>query len=308
MNTLASDLVGLGARWLNELEIRPSTQRAYKFEIHRLARWANGLPCTRLSALPEHFLSEFLDLLAATEQECFARAGLTHPARDSSLLQAKRILSALFEWASASGYVPAAVGYASRRWRIPRGRIVSTASTPPPRQKPRAKTAGFTRARNQLIVALARWAGARPQDISNLRRSDVELRGSVLRVFLPDGKNAPVSTYLPAVAAKAWKDVLKQQPSGEYAISHTATGERLTPSRIARIIAETGSASWNARSLRDEGIRHFQKAGWPDDSIRSQLRRQSLRLSLKAEPEAARLTRVRRLVGPLVKEHENSYA
>lgn len=296
MSTLATRLVDLGARWMGELQLRPSTCRAYEFEVHRLARWATGLPDARLSALPEHFLIEFLDLLAATEQEHFARTGLTRPARDSSLLQAKRILSALFEWASANDLVPAAVGYASRRWRVPEGRIMPPTDASPPRRRNPVKTAGAEQARNEFIFALARWAGARPQDISNLRRQDVQLRGKVLQVRLPDGKNIPADTYLPAVAAKAWKALLKQQCPSEYAISHPAKGMRLTPSKIARIITETDRAYRNARALRNEGIRQLHKEGWPDESIRAQLRRQTLRLGLSVETDAARLTRVRRLV------------
>lgn len=297
VNTLTSSLVDLSARWLADLEIRPSTYRAYEFEAHRLARWASEAPDARLSALPTEFLTEFLDLLAATREEDFARAGLTRPAKDSSLLQAKRILSAWFEWAGASGLVPAAIGYACRRWRVPEGRILQKQKSPAQRQG-RAKAGSRDHIRNEFIVALARWAGARPQDIANLRRSDVRMSGKLLRVRLPNGKGAPVDTFLPPAAAKLWKTLSKRLRSSEFAVTRTGTGERLTPSRITRIVAEIGAESENTRALRMEGIRQFYDSGWPEQTIRAQMRRESVRVGLAAESKSVRLGRVRQLSQP----------
>lgn len=304
-STLAAQLRELAIDWLDSSPRRPTTLRAYRVEVDRLLMWVGTYECGDLPQLTGDFLCRFLTCLASPEKVLYVRTGVRKPLRPSSVTQCRRILSALFLWGAEQGRVPLAVASQARRWsgsrHISQGSGRTMARRAAFTQGAPAATLSESALRREFVCGLAYWCGARPADISTLRRADISISDKLLEVALPDGSGHQVRSYGPPAMAACWRELKRASEDSAFAVLRLGSDHPLSASSITRILAQTTRASGptNSRDLRYAGTRNLRDAGWTETEIRRQYRRVALSIDEPTPTMAAMRRRVRALEGSI---------
>ena len=278
LSPLRSQLEELAQDWLASSSRRPATQRAYWVEVRRLQAWTGTCPETALSRLPADFLCRFLGSLSSQDPTHYLALGIRKPLQPSSVLQSKRILSALFLWGAEQGRAPLTTVLQARRWEPDETvRARRRPAKPAHSRKSRKVSAeGVAALRREFVQGLAFWMGARPMDICALRRASLHLRDEILEVELPDGVGRPMRSFGPPALARCWQQLKQATPHSAFAILHLEDDRPVTPSTVARVLMHAPDRPMSARDLRCAGIRHLRRAGWSEAEIRRQYRRRAL--------------------------------
>lgn len=296
--TLYAQLDALADDWLASSSRASATQRAYRVEVSRMLTWAGSQRHISLTNLPDDYLCQFLECIASQQPACYLSAGIRKQLRPSSVLQSKRILTAMFLWGAEQDRVPIAISLNARRWKLgiadvtpENGALRSRVPAPKPAPQP-----GEAALRRDFVRGLAYWLGARPADISALRRTDLRIRDDVLEVVLPDGSGRPMKSYGPPELAQTWRKLRYICQESLFAVLRVGSTEALSVSAIARLLAPTTSTEpSNARALRRAGAQHLQELGWSESDIRNQYRRKALSFNEQAIPMVAIQRRMRNL-------------
>ena len=104
--TLYAQLDALADDWLASSSRASATQRAYRVEVSRMLTWAGSQRHISLTNLPDDYLCQFLECIASQQPACYLSAGIRKQLRPSSVLQSKRILTAMFLWGAEQDRVP----------------------------------------------------------------------------------------------------------------------------------------------------------------------------------------------------------
>lgn len=300
---LPLDLDELAEQWLSGRHLSGATQRAYRLELSRFIRWTSSVGLAMGELRLEH-LGAFGRCLASERPSDLTRVGVSRPLLRSSIVQARRIVSAWMRWAAANSWLhPSVAGPLNWPGDARMGESQSNLRAGPLQAALKAErptTADGARA--SFVSALAFWLGLGPAEIADLRRGDVRVGkcGVEVRVPTPDGKR-----WIPAPSSlhKAWQSYdAVRPPGGTHAVgSQRVTDSPLSTATIARIIREgagesaraRSAAKLNARRLRAAFINLAISRGWSTDDLAAHLRRQSIR---RARPVKRSESEWRRLV------------
>lgn len=275
---LIKQILGVGDQWLDASPRQPATQRAYRIEIQRFARWLAATGAGQAPQFPANVVMAYLDDIASDDPKAHSRTGVSRTLKASSVLQTKRILTALLMWAAETGQLPLALATQGRRWkrRAPEylGEQHHDAPARPPVRTPLSEEG---KARSAFVTALSYWTGASPQQIARLRRRSLKVEGVVLQVHLPDGSGQMTVSYGPPAMVTMWRRLKELSHSSEFAIVRLGCASPVSPSTISRELrqATPGNGS-NARALRRAGIETLRGQGWPEAVVLRQYRRRSL--------------------------------
>jgi len=273
--------------WLTERPLTLHTQRSYRREIERFARWMGSSDLRQLGDEP---LRGYLDALTSPDPIQQARAHITKALGSGSLLQAKRILGAFLLWLAARGECPVSMVLVLRSWR-PEPAPGRTSTSPPEIidlyrkhvDTDRTQQVDTCALRDRCIQHLAFWTGAKLQEIAELRGGDLEIRHGKLRVQLRNPSGGLVWRRLPDICLAAWRryraKIRQHRAQIDYAFrSQRDSTSGLSPVSIARAIAKirdprSSGVHGTLRGIRREFVAMAYQHGWRPMAVAHYLRR-----------------------------------